>query len=696
MSKVQYSVQGQVAVLQLDNPPLNTFGFEQRTDLADTLSKAAEDEQVRAIVLIGTDRAFSGGADITEFNTPKASQEPNLNTLSTIIEASPKPVIAAISGACMGGGLEIAMSCHFRVAKPDASLSQPEVKLGILPGGGGSQRLPRLAGLEVALNMIVSGNTVPAGMLKDSKLLDEIIPGDLKEGAIAFANKVIKENRPAKLARDRSVDYPNAEAYLQFARNTVGVMSKGYPAPLKCVDAVAAAVSKPFDQGIALEAEYFLTLMYSPESRSLRNIFFGERAASKIPDVPEDTPTREIAKVAVIGAGTMGGGIAMAFLNAGLPVTIVETKQEALDHGIEVIRKNYEGSVKKGKLTPEKMEQVMGLLTPSLHMEDVKDADLIIEAVFEDMGVKESVFKKLDEVAKPGAILATNTSTLDLNQIASFTSRPQDVVGMHFFSPANIMKLLEVVRGKETGKDVLATIMKLSKKIKKTAVVSGVCDGFIGNRMIAQYANMAFSLIEQGATPAQVDRALEKWGMVMGPFRMSDLAGNDIGWAIRKHHYEMNPDMKKFVIGDRLCEMGRFGQKTGAGWYRYEPGKRDPIPDPEVESLIENYRKEAGITPRKISDKEIVERCIYALVNEGARILEEGIAARASDIDIVYIYGYGFPPYRGGPMNYANQVGLYNVARRMRQFASEGGQYADFWKPAALIEKLVADNKELR
>jgi 3-hydroxyacyl-CoA dehydrogenase len=468
-------------------------------------------------------------------------------------------------------------------------------------------------------------------------------------------------------------------------------MAKNFPAPLKCVDAVAAAVSKPFDQGMAFEREAFVYLVQTPESKALRHAFFGERAASKIPDVPEDTPVRKIEKVAIIGAGTMGGGIAMNFLNAGIPVTILETKQEALEKGVGIIRKNYENSLKKGKLTQEKLDQRMGLLKATLSYDDLKDADLIIEAVFEEIGVKEQVFRKLDDVAKPGAILASNTSTLDVNKIANFTKRPQDVIGMHFFSPANVMKLLEVVRGAATARDVLATVMQLAKKIRKTAVVSGVCDGFIGNRMIEHYGRIAGFLVEEGASPQQVDRALEKWGMAMGPFRMGDLAGNDIGWAIRKRRYVEKPGVMYARIADKLCELGRYGQKTGMGWYRYEAGKRDAIPDPVVDKLIEDYRKEKGITPRKIGDEEIVERCIFALVNEGARLLEEGIAQRASDIDMVYLTGYGFPLHRGGPMLYADQVGLYNVARTVQRFAAQSGD--TFWQPAPLLAKLAAEGK---
>jgi 3-hydroxyacyl-CoA dehydrogenase len=466
-----------------------------------------------------------------------------------------------------------------------------------------------------------------------------------------------------------------------------------FPAPAKCVDAVAAALTKPFAEGMKVEREIFVGLMGTPESRALRHLFAADRAASKIPDVPDDTPTRTIAKVGVIGAGTMGGGIAMNFLNAGIAVIMLEMKQDALDRGMATIRKNYESTLKKGKLTQEKFDTRMALLSGTMSYEDLKDCDLIIEAVFEEIGVKEAVFKKLDEIAKPGAILASNTSTLDLNTIANFTKRPQDVVGMHFFSPANVMKLLEVVRGSATAKDVLASVMAIAKKIRKNAVVSGVCDGFIGNRMVLHYVRMAVALVDEGATPAQVDRALEKFGMIMGPFRMSDLAGNDIGWHIRKRHYIERPDISYSKLADRLCEAGRFGQKTGKGWYAYPPGARKPEPDPEVEAMIVAWRAEQGITPRKIGNDEIVERCVYALVNEGARLLEEGIAARASDIDMVYLTGYGFPMHRGGPMLYADEVGLYNVARRMREFAVTSGD--KFWEPAPLIARLPADGKSL-
>ncbi len=691
MSNTTYDLHGSTAVITLDSPPVNSLGYDVRVAIVAGLDRANADAMVKVIVLIGRGGQFSAGADIREFGSPKAAAEPNLLTVIRIVEDSPKPVIAAISGACMGGGLELALGAHFRITTPDASIALPEVKLGLLPGAGGTQRLPRLIGAEAATNFIVGGNPLPAQMFKGTPLFDEIVAGDLLSGALAFADKIVAEKRPLKRVRDMKVDYPNAQAYFQFARNMVRGVAGRFPAPLKCVDAVEAACTKPFDEGLQVEHTLFVELMMSPESRALRHAFQGERAASKILDVPPDTPTRTIAKVGVIGAGTMGGGITMNFVNAGIPVSLLEMSQPALDKGIAVIRGNYERTLKKGKLTQEKLDQRMALITGTLLYDALKDCDLIIEAVFEELGVKETVFRKLDEIAKPGAILASNTSTLDVNRIAGFTTRPQDVVGMHFFSPANVMKLLEVVRGAATAKDVMATVMQVAKKIKKTAVVSGVCDGFIGNRMIAKYGLMAGQLVVSGATPWQVDKALEKWGMAMGPFRMGDLAGNDIGWAIRKRRYAEQPPQFP-DLGDRLCERGRFGQKVGKGWYLYQPGNRNAIPDPEIEKMIEDYRKEIGVTPRKITDEEIVQRCIYALVNEGVRILEEGIAARASDIDMIYLTGYGFPLHRGGPMLYADEVGLYNVARTMKRFAADGDS---FWEPASLIAKRAAEGKTL-
>jgi 3-hydroxyacyl-CoA dehydrogenase len=686
-----YELHGNVAVITLNNPPVNGLSHALRSRIVAGVDAAASDSRAQAIVLIGSEGAFSGGADIKEFNTPAAFAEPNLHTVISAVENSSKPVIAAISGAALGGGLELALGAHYRVALANASIGLPEVKLGILPGAGGTQRLPRVVGVETALNLIVSGEPVPAAMLKGTALFDAVVEGNLLETALAFANKVVSEKLPLKKVRDLKVDYPEYEGFLQFARNTVGAMSKNYPAPLKCIDAVAAAITKPFDEGLKVEAKLFQELVQTDESKALRHAFFGERAASKISDVPSDTPNRKVEKVGIIGAGTMGGGIAMNFLNAGVPVTIIEMKQEALDKGVGIIKKNYEGSLKKGKLTQDALDKRMGLLGTSLSYDALKDADLIIEAVFESMEVKKSVFEKLDEVAKPGAILATNTSTLDVNKIASFTKRPQDVIGLHFFSPANVMRLLEVVRGEKTAKDVLATTMNLAKKIKKTAVVSGVCDGFIGNRMLHTYMRQGDLLVEEGATPWQVDKVIEKFGFAMGPFRVADLAGNDIGYSIRKERYAKNPSLKQPNVADRISELGRFGQKTGSGYYKYEAGRRDAIPDPVVEGIIGEVRAEKGITPRKISDQEILERCIYALVNEGARILQEGIAQRASDIDMVYLSGYGFPIFRGGPMLYADSVGLYAVERAIKKYHAQTGD--GFWEPAKLISDLAANGK---
>ena len=694
----EYKVHGNVAVITLANPPVNGLGLSTRQGIVDGLEKANADSAVKSIVITGAGGAFSGGADIKEFGTDKAMQEPNLNSVIAAIENSDKPVVAAIHSVAMGGGLELALGCHYRVAAPGCSVALPEVKLGILPGAGGTQRLPRVLGVEPALNMIVSGEAIKSemlAMLPGQKLFDKLVasPEVLAAEALAFAQSVA-DVRPLPLVRNLPCKHPQGDAYFQFARNMVKGMSKNFPAPAKCVDAVEAATKKKFADGLATERDIFINLMWTAESRSLRHLFLAERAASKIPDVPSDTPKRDIKAVAVIGAGTMGGGIAMNFLNAGIPVKMLEMKQEALDRGLATIRKNYEAQFKKGKLKQDKYEQRMALLSTTLDYADLKDADLVIEAVFEDLGVKEQVFKQLDAVMKPGAILASNTSTLDVNKIAAFTQRPQDVVGLHFFSPANVMKLLEVVRGDKTAKDVMATVMAVAKKIKKVAVVSGVCDGFIGNRMIEQYGRQGGFLLDEGCTPAQVDKAIEKFGFAMGPFRMGDLAGNDIGWAIRKRRAVERADMKYSRTADKLCELGRFGQKTGAGWYDYQAGKRDAIPSELVNQMIESHRKELGITPRKISDEEIVQRLVFALVNEGAHILEDGIAGKSGDIDMVYLTGYGFPIWRGGPMHYAGEVGLFNVVQAMNRFAKNPNDDADFWQPAPLLAKLAAEGKQ--
>ncbi len=690
-----YELRGKIAVITLDNPPVNGLGHATRLGITQGLDKAQADKNVKAIVITGAGKAFSGGADIKEFGSPKAMTEPNLLSVIAAVEASSKPVVAAIHSVCMGGGLELALGCHYRLVSPGTQVALPEVKLGLIPGAGGTQRLPRVLGVENALNLIVSGEPVKSEVLASfpgQKLFDKLVDGDLLAAALAFAAEVA-DKRPLPLVRNLKAQHDNPDAYFQFARNTVGAMSRNYPAPLQCVEAVANSVYKKFDEGMRLELVAFQTLMLTPESRALRHLFVAERAASKIPDVPADTPLREIKKVAIIGAGTMGGGIAMNFLNAGIPVVMLEMKQEALDKGLGIIRKNYEAQVKKGKLKQDKLDARMALLSTTLNYGDLKDADLVIEAVFEDIGVKEQVFKQLDEVMKAGAILASNTSTLDVNKIASFTKRPQDVIGMHFFSPANVMKLLEVVRGEKTAKDVLATVMALGKKIKKTCVVSGVCDGFIGNRMIEQYSRQGGFLLEEGATPEQVDKAIERFGFAMGPFRMGDLAGNDIGWYIRKRRAVEQPGLNYSKTADLLCEMGRFGQKTNAGWYDYVPGKRDAIPSQAVVEMIEKERARKGITPRKISDEEIVQRLVYALVNEGAKIVEEGIASRASDIDMVYLTGYGFPAYRGGPMCYADTQGLFNVVAAMKRFQKNPLDDASFWEPAPLLARLAAEGK---
>nr|CBA26305.1 Peroxisomal bifunctional enzyme [Curvibacter putative symbiont of Hydra magnipapillata] len=693
----QYQVHGDIAVITLNHPPVNGLGLTTRQGIADGMAQANADAAVKAIVITGAGKAFSGGADITEFGSPKALQEPNLISVIKVLESSAKPVVAAIHTVAMGGGLELALGCHYRIAAPGTSIALPEVKLGLVPGAGGTQRLPRVLGVEPALNMIVSGEPVKSemlAMLPGQKLFDKLSasPESLAEEALAFARSVA-DVRPLPLVRDLKCKHPQGDAYFQFARNMVKGMSKNFPAPAKCVDVVEAATKKKFDEGMQVEREAFINLMFTAESKSLRHLFLAERAASKIADVPSDTPQRAINSVAVIGAGTMGGGIAMNFLNAGIPVKMLEMKQEALDRGIATIRKNYEAQVVKKKLKQDKYEQRMSLLSTTLSYDDLTGTDMVIEAVFEELGVKEAVFKELDRVMKPGAILASNTSTLDVNKIANFTQRPEDVVGLHFFSPANVMKLLEVVRGEKTAKDVMATVMSVAKKIKKTAVVSGVCDGFIGNRMIEQYGRQGGFLLDEGCTPEQVDKAMERFGMAMGPFRMGDLAGNDIGWAIRKRRYLEKPHMKYSKTADLLCEKGRFGQKTGAGWYDYVPGKRDAIPNAEVVAMIEEHRKALGITPRKISDEEIVQRLVFSLVNEAAHILEEGIAAKASDIDIVYIFGYGFPAHRGGPMNYADEVGLFNVVQAMNRFAQNPLDDAKFWQPAPLLAKLAAEGK---
>lgn len=697
MSAVHYALRGPVAVLTLNNPPVNGVGYAVRTGVLQGLDRALADPEVLAIVITGGEDNFSAGADVREFGTPKATMSPNLASVIAALEASTKPVVAAIAGNCLGGGFELALGCHARVAHQKALLGLPEVKLGLLPGAGGTQRLPRAIGLEAALNMIVSGNPVAAEQYVGTPLVAALASGPVLDVAVQYATDLSSCMRfggqPLKRLRDMTVHAPMHEAYLQFARTNVKSANKFLPAPGVCVEAVANSVTKPFDEGLRLERASFMALMNTPESRALRHAFAAERIAPKVEGLADNVVARPVAKVGVIGAGTMGAGITMAMLSAGLPVVLLETSQQALDKGLATIRSNLEGSVKKGKLTAEKCEAMMASITPALGYDALSQVDLAIEAVFESMEVKQQVFSALDTHCKPGAILATNTSALDINTIAAFTQRPQDVVGLHFFSPANVMRLLEVVRADKTADDVMATSMALAKRLKKIAVVAGVCDGFIGNRMLARYGAAANGLLDLGALPQQVDRALEGFGFAMGIFRVGDLAGLDIGWARRKRWALEQPGKDFGAAADRLCEQGRFGQKTGAGWYRYEAGNRNALPDPKVTELLEAWRAERGFVTRKVSDAEVVERCIFALVNEGAKILADGIAQRASDIDTVYLNGYGFPRFRGGPMQYADEVGLPNVVRALRRFALESPQEAQHWEPAPLLVQMAEEGR---
>jgi 3-hydroxyacyl-CoA dehydrogenase len=685
-----YTVRDGIAVITLNNPPVNGLGNALRAGIAAGLEKADSDPDIKAVVLIGSAKAFSGGADIREFNKPPT--KPNLPEVNDLQDSMQKPLVAAIGGFALGGGLELALGCHYRVALEKSLLGLPEVKLGILPGSGGTQRLPRIIPVHEAARMMILGDPIPAPRAKELGLVDEIVSGDLLEAGIAYAQKLVAEGKGPRRVRDMA---PNVEgdqkALLEAVPEQAAKSAGGNPAPAEIAKCIHAAVTLPFDEGRKVERERFEYLVNTVESKALRHMFFAERQTSKIPDVPESTPVREIKKAAVVGAGTMGGGIAMSFANAGIPVVIADVSQEALDKGMQKIRSNYEATVKRGRLKPEEMEKRYALIQPSVDLNALRPADIVIEAVFEKMEVKQDMFKKLDAVMKPGAILATNTSTLDVNKIADVTKRPQDVIGTHFFSPANVMRLLEVVRGAKTAKDVLATTMKLGKKLKKVPIVSGVCDGFIGNRMIERYSQQAGLLLDEGASPQQVDAALQKWGMAMGPFTMSDLAGNDIGWDIRKRRYYEKPDMAYSKFADKVCELGRFGQKTGKGFYRYEPGNRKALPDPEIDALLDKYRTEHGLQGREISDEEIVERCIYGLVNTGARILEEGIALRASDIDMVYLAGYGFPAHRGGPMFYADCVGLDMVVAAIEKF--QKGYHGEQWQLAPLLVKLAKEGK---
>jgi 3-hydroxyacyl-CoA dehydrogenase len=689
---VYYEVRSGVAMIQIDNPPVNGLSHAMREGILLGLERALDDAAVSAIAITGTGRVFSGGADIREFNTPSMLAPPTLLDLIAAVEKSFKPVVSAINGTCMGGGLELSLACHYRVATPGASMALPEVRIGLIPGAGGTQRLPRAIGADKALQMITTGEPIGAQEALAAGLIDRIVPDTTFQGVIDFALQVAVR-KPPPLLRDRSVALPagsDAAAFFAQARAQVAKAARGLTAPMKCVDAVEAACTLPFDAGLTTERNIFIERVQSNESKALRHAFFAERAAAKIPDVPESTPTRSIARVGVIGCGTMGGGIAMALANAGISVRVLETTQEALDKGLAACRAHWEATARKGRLTAEQVQERMALLSPTLAIEDLADCDLVVEAAFEDLKVKQDLFKRLDRVMEPGAILATNTSTLDVNQIAAVTRRPQDVIGLHFFSPAHVMRLLEVVRAEKTGKDVLATAMAFARRIGKVAVVSGVCDGFIGNRMLEQYIRQSLFLVDEGASPQQIDAALTKFGMAMGPFAMYDMAGMDIGYAIRQRRYVEKPHITYSRIGDRVVELGRLGQKTGKGWYRYDLPDRAPKPDPQVDALIEAWRREIGVAPRAIADDEIIDRCLLALVNEGARILAEGVSLRASDIDVVYLTGYGFPTATGGPMFWAQLRGLDKVAARMREFAQNPHADPSFWQPAPLLVEAAA------
>ncbi|MEP0708360.1 MAG: 3-hydroxyacyl-CoA dehydrogenase NAD-binding domain-containing protein [Parvibaculum sp.] len=677
-------IDGEIAVVTLNSPPVNALSAPVREGITNGVKAAIDNDAVKAIVLICEGKTFIAGADITEFG--KAPKGPSLFDALQMIEFGTKPVVAAIHGTALGGGLEVALTCHYRVAVPSAKCGLPEVKLGLLPGAGGTQRLPRIVGPEKALDMVTSGSHVGAKQCLEMGLVDELAEeGKLREGAVAFAKKVVAEKRPLKKVRDLNDKVEAARGKPEIFENFRKANARkfrGFLAPEYNIQCIEAAVNLPFEEGIKVEQKLFRELVTGTQSAAQRHVFFAERQVWKLPDVPADTAIIPVKKVGIIGAGTMGGGIAMNFLNTGFPVTIVETKQDALDRGIATIRRNYENSAKKGRFSMEEVEKRMGLLTGSLDMNDLADCDLVIEAVFENMDIKKDVFGKLDKIVKQGAILATNTSALNIDEIATAVKRPEAVIGLHFFSPANVMRLLEVVRADKTSNEVIATSMQIAKKIGKIAALVGVCPGFVGNRILAQRQREAQKLIMEGAMPWDVDRVLYDFGLPMGPFAMSDLAGLDIGWSKEKSKGE--------TLRDRLCEMDRRGQKTGAGYYDYDE-HRNAKPSPVVEKMILDYAAEKGINRRTISDDEILERCIYPMINEGAKILEEGKAIRSSDIDIVWINGYGFPVYRGGPMFYGDTVGADKVLAKMKEFQAKMG---DDFKPAALLEKIVAEGKK--
>ena len=691
---VQLSTDGTIAVITINNPPVNALSPGVPEGIAQAIEQVDSDDSVKAVVLLGGGRTFVSGADIKEFakmRSGQASGTMSFPDLLTHIESSRKPVVMAIHGNALGGGLELAMAGHYRVALPTAQLGQPEVKLGLIPGAHGTQRLPRLAGVAKAVAMCAEGNPISAAEALKFGIVDRVIEGDLLAGAVAFAREVA--DKPARKTRDRNEKLGKPEessAILSAARETARKKQRGMMAPLAAIDAVEAATKLSFDEGCQFERQLFMDCLRSDQSKALIHVFFGEREVAKIPDIPKETLTIPVNRAAIVGAGTMGGGIAMVFANAGIPVVLKEADQEALDRGLANIRKNYASSVARGRFTQQFVDERLKLIKPTLNYDGFAEADIVIEAVFEGMALKKQVFAELDRVCKPCAILASNTSTLDIDEIASVTSRPEFVLGTHFFSPANVMRLLEIVRGRKTNKEVIATAMQLSKKLGKVGVLVGNCRGFVGNRMFHHYVRESVFLVEEGASVEAVDKALSDFGMAMGPLAVGDLAGLDVGWRIRKEYRHLEkPGIRQAMAGDRLCEMGRFGQKTGAGWYKYDE-KRQPIPDPEVAHLVREWAAEARIPERKISTEEIVDRCVYALINEGARILEEGFALRPVDIDIIYINGYGFPAYRGGPMWYADKVGLNHVYDRIREFEE---QHGEIWQPAPLLEHLAEQDR---
>ncbi len=692
---VQLTKDNDIAIITINNPPVNALSPGVPEGISDAIDKIGKDPSVKAAVLIGGGKTFVAGADIKEFGkitSGTAKRGVEFVPMLKRMEDCPKPIVMAIHGTAFGGGLELAMAGHYRVASPNAQVGQPEVKLGIIPGAAGTQRLPRLAGVAKAVEMCAEGNPVSAKEALKYGIVDRLIEGDLLQGALAFAREVAGKPAPKTRERNEKLGKPEENAAIfATARDAAHKKARGMMSPVAAIAAVEAATKLPFDQGVETENKLFIECLFSDQSKAMIHVFFGEREVAKILDVPKDTPVIPVNSVAVVGAGTMGGGIAMSFANAGIPVTLKETDQAALDKGLNTIRKNYETSVKRGRFTPQFVEERLKLITATLSYDDFGKVDMVIEAVFEGMALKKQVFGELDRVCKPGAILASNTSTLNIDEIAGATKRPQSVIGTHFFSPANVMRLLEIVRGKASGKDVIATCMQLSKKIGKIGVLVGNCRGFVGNRMFGPYRREAQFLAEEGASVEAVDAALYEYGMAMGPMAVGDLAGLDVGWRIRKEfkHTE-KPGVRQPIAEDKLCEMGRYGQKTGAGWYKYDENRR-AIPDPEVARLVSQWAAEAGIKQHPISKEEIIDRCIYALVNEGARILDEGYALRAVDIDIIYINGYGFPAYRGGPMWYADTVGLKKVYDRISEFHKRHGYW---WEPAPLLKKLAEDGKK--